>query len=96
MDGQTSLRILGVDPGLNTTGYAVIDIANSAPEVIEAGVIRARASDSISQKLLALPEGLSEVIAGLGPAAVALEELYSHYDRPRTAILMGHARGVIC
>ena len=37
---------------------------------------------------------------GFGPAnlslAVALEELYSHYERPQTAILMGHARGVIC
>src|SRR5690606_8238111 len=30
------------------------------------------------------------------PDAMALEELYSHYERPRTSILMGHARGVIC
>lgn len=96
MDGQKSFRILGVDPGLNTTGYAVIQIAKGAPEVIEAGLIRAPAGASLSRKLLVMHEGLSQVIAGLGPAAVALEELYSHYDRPRTAILMGHARGVIC
>ena len=36
------------------------------------------------------------MIASLKPNVMALEELYSHYDRPRTAILMGHARGVIC
>ena len=36
------------------------------------------------------------MIAALKPAVMALEELYSHYQRPRTAILMGHARGVIC
>ena len=36
------------------------------------------------------------MIASLKPDVMALEELYSHYDRPRTAILMGHARGVIC
>ena len=40
--------------------------------------------------------GVSEVIRGFAPQAVAVEELYSHYERPRTAILMGHARGVIC
>jgi crossover junction endodeoxyribonuclease RuvC len=36
------------------------------------------------------------VIESLKPCELALEELYSHYERPRTAILMGHARGVIC
>ena len=40
--------------------------------------------------------GVTDVIASLQPEAVAIEELYSHYDRPKTAILMGHARGVIC
>ena len=39
---------------------------------------------------------MADVIAALSPAVMALEQLYSHYQRPRTAILMGHARGVIC
>ena len=39
---------------------------------------------------------MAEVIAALAPSVMALEQLYSHYQRPRTAILMGHARGVIC
>ena len=39
---------------------------------------------------------MAEVIAAFAPAVMALEQLYSHYQRPRTAILMGHARGVIC
>ena len=41
-------------------------------------------------------DGVAEVIAALQPTVMAMEELYSHYERPRTAILMGHARGVIC
>ncbi|MDP7204818.1 MAG: crossover junction endodeoxyribonuclease RuvC, partial [Pirellulaceae bacterium] len=41
-------------------------------------------------------DGVSEVIRQHRPVAVAVEELYSHYRMPRTAILMGHARGVIC
>ena len=39
---------------------------------------------------------MADVIAAFCPAVMALEQLYSHYERPRTAILMGHARGVIC
>jgi crossover junction endodeoxyribonuclease RuvC len=39
---------------------------------------------------------VADVIAALRPEVMALEQLYSHYARPRTAILMGHARGVIC
>ena len=38
--------------------------------------------------------GITEVIAALKPTCVAIEQLYSHYERPQTAILMGHARGV--
>jgi crossover junction endodeoxyribonuclease RuvC len=39
--------------------------------------------------------GVAEIVAALKPEVLAIEELYSHYERPRTAILMGHARGVI-
>ena len=46
-----------------------------------------------SQDLLAR---IAEVIESLKPTVVSLEQLYSHYKQPRTAILMGHARGVIC
>jgi crossover junction endodeoxyribonuclease RuvC len=40
-------------------------------------------------------DGVADVIASLKPEVLAIEELYTHYDRPTTAILMGHARGVI-
>ena len=46
--------------------------------------------------VLALDCLLIEMLQQFRPEALALEELYSHYKRPRTAILMGHARGVIC
>ena len=51
---------------------------------------------SLEQRLLAIHEGIADAIASFQPTAVAIEELYSHYERPRTAIVMGHARGVIC
>ncbi len=89
-------RILGIDPGLNITGYAVIESSGKAVRLCEAGVVRGRSGGSLVQRIADMHKGVAEVIAELRPATMAVEELYSHYDRPRTAILMGHARGVIC
>lgn len=89
-------RILGVDPGLNTTGYGVIDIVGGAVKLVEAGVVRSTASLTLAERVAELHEGISDVITSLRPEAMAIEQLYSHYERPRTAILMGHARGVLC
>lgn len=90
------MKILGIDPGLNTTGYGVIEIAGSQPCLCEAGVIRSKAKDTLSARLLEIHAGIVEVLQQHRPKFMALEQLYSHYERPRTAILMGHARGVIC
>ena len=90
------MRILGIDPGLNTTGYGVLEIAERRPSLIEAGVVRGKAGGSLAERVRNIYDGVTDVIASLKPHVVALEKLYSHYDRPTTAILMGHARGVIC
>ncbi len=89
-------RVLGIDPGLNTTGYAVLEFASGGAQLCEAGVVRSRAKRSLEQRLVEIHQGVQEVITSLQPQVVAVEELFSHYKRPRTAILMGHARGVIC
>ena len=97
-------RILGVDPGLNTTGYGVIEVAGGEIgrpmggkiRLCEAGIVRSRAKASIESRLDEIFTGIQEIIAAHSPDLLALEQLFSHYDRPRTAILMGHARGVIC
>jgi crossover junction endodeoxyribonuclease RuvC len=90
------LRILGVDPGLNITGYGVLEADAGRLRLCEAGVVRGKSRGSLSQRLVEIHQGIAEVIASLHPDVMAIEELYSHYERPRTAILMGHARGVIC
>jgi crossover junction endodeoxyribonuclease RuvC len=89
-------RILGIDPGLNTTGYGVVQADGASIQLSEAGIIRSRARASIESRLEEIFTGIQEVIQTHAPDLVALEQLFSHYDRPRTAILMGHARGVIC
>lgn len=89
-------RIVGIDPGLNITGYAVVELHARRPRLVEAGMIRGTARGDLPARLREIFEGVSDVIATFRPAAMAIEELYSHYERPRTAILMGHARGAIC
>jgi crossover junction endodeoxyribonuclease RuvC len=112
--------VLGIDPGLNTTGYGVVEFAAAdeplrrssarihhgessteemgprTPRLVEAGVVRGHAKGTLAERVAEIHRGVAEVIAALKPEVMAIEELYSHYDRPTTAILMGHARGVIC
>ncbi len=89
-------RILGIDPGLNTTGYGVLEICKGQPQLVEAGIVRGKSRQSLTKRLVEIYAGVVDVIESLRPDVMALEQLYSHYDRPMTAILMGHARGVIC
>ena len=91
------MKIAGIDPGLNTTGYGIIEVYDREVVLLEGGVIRAGGTaNSLEARLSRLYDGLIEVLNQFTPEAMALEELYSHYERPTTAILMGHARGVIC
>ncbi len=92
-------RILGIDPGLNITGYGVLERNAKNPKqprVIEAGVVRGKTKQSLTDRLVEIHQGVADVIAALKPDVMALEQLYSHVAHPRTSILMGHARGVIC
>ncbi len=90
-------RILGIDPGLNVTGYGVLEVAEGRLRLCEAGIIRGGSGRvPLARRLAAIHDGVADVIDAFKPSVMALEELYSHYARPRTAILMGHARGVIC
>lgn len=96
INGSTGC-VLGIDPGLDTTGYGVLQPAAGGPRLIEAGVVRGGpSSQPLAERLAEIHRGVAEVLAAVRPAAMALEQLYSHYAHPRTSILMGHARGVIC
>jgi crossover junction endodeoxyribonuclease RuvC len=90
--------ILGIDPGLQTTGYAVLEGRGGSPRVREAGVIRGaegREPTDMAQRLRHLYDGIVEVLDQFEPGVVVVEQLFAHYDHPRTAILMAHARGVL-
>ena len=89
------MRILGIDPGLQLTGYGVVDYQLLRPKLIDGGVIRLQQRTPMAQRLLELEKELESIFVEYEPEVCAVEQLYAHYKHPRTAILMGHARGVI-
>ena len=89
------MRILGMDPGLQVCGYACLETDGTKENLIEAGVFRTASGSPIETKLNQIAEDTRALLEKFSPDIVAVEELYSHYAHPKTAILMGHARGVI-
>ena len=88
------MRILGVDPGLATTGYGIIE--ENDFKLVEAGIIRTRANTPIQERIKKIFDEISKIIEDHKPEVLVLEKIYSHYKHPTTAILMGHARAMAC
>jgi len=89
------MRILGIDPGLRVCGYGCIDADAIEHKLIEAGVLRISTDSPLQIRLDQIARDIESILDSFKPDVVAVEELYSHYAHPKTAILMGHARGVI-
>lgn len=87
--------ICGIDPGLAVTGYAVMAGRPGAMHVLDAGVCRIDRALELPTRLARLRSDVLSILQEHSPTVVAVEQLYAHYEHPRTAILMGHARGVI-
>ncbi len=81
---------------MNITGYGLISVDQGQTSVVEAGVVRSKRTHTFGQRIESIYDGITEVCEALKPDFVAMEEIFSHYARPQTAIIMGHARGAIC
>lgn len=90
------MRILGIDPALRTTGYGVIESARARVRLVEAGIVAPSVRGSLEERLRELHAGITDVIEQTRPQSIVIEELYTTYRNPLTAILMAHARGVLC
>ena len=97
------MRILGIDPGLITTGYGVVEmktggvkILGVGTKILEAGTIEPNTKDPFEQRLLKVYLHITTILQAHHPDVVVLEKLYSHYKHPATAAVLGHVRGVIC
>ena len=89
------MKILGIDPGLHVCCYACLDLNSGQENLVEAGFIKTNTQLSLPEKLTHIAYDIDALLESLNPTVVAVEELYAHYAHPRTAIIMGHARGVM-
>lgn len=92
------MRILGVDPGTQITGYGVIETGeNGSPGIgrlVECGVLRFKRDNSLPHRLAELHQEIAKLIKRHQPAVLALEDAFYHKN-VRTTLVLGHARGVI-
>ncbi|HEX7786587.1 MAG TPA: crossover junction endodeoxyribonuclease RuvC [Methylomirabilota bacterium] len=86
---------MGVDPGLVATGFGVLEAGAGGVAVRDVGVISTPAGQPLEARLNALHRAIHRIIETQGPQLLVVEDLYTEYRFPRTAVLMGHARGVI-
>ena len=88
------MRILGIDPGLATVGWGVIDMVNQKPKVVGYGVISTPKDKRLPERLTIIEEDLKTIINKFQPDEIALEELFFNTNIT-TGINVAQARGVI-
>ena len=89
---KSSLRILGIDPGLRVTGFGLIDKAGSKLAYVASGCIKTAAGDELPVRLKAIVDGIAEVIARYAPQQAAVEKVFVNVN-PQSTLLLGQARG---
>ena len=88
------MRVLGIDPGSQRTGYGCVDSDGRRHRLVDCGAIRAAAAgNGFPERLAAIHRELTRVIRECTPECVAIENLF-HATNVRSALLLGHARGV--
>ncbi|MEK9802277.1 MAG: crossover junction endodeoxyribonuclease RuvC [Curvibacter sp.] len=88
------MRILGIDPGLRTTGFGVIEAQGQRLSYVASGTIRTTdmAQGDLPARLKVLYEGLREVVARYRPDTAAVEIVFVNVN-PQSTLLLGQARG---
>ena len=88
-------RYLGIDPGLNRTGYALLERSPRGPVLREGGLLRSTRGRSLAERVHEIASGLREVLEEFQPQVLAIEQVFSLVRNPKSALLMAHARGAI-
>src|SRR5437773_6326908 len=91
-----SLKVLGIDPGLAATGYAVITPSPGRAVVVDSGVIGTASDLPLEARLSTIYDVVDRLLVSHAPSVLVLEDVYTACRFPRAALLMAHARGVVC
>lgn len=92
IEGNSAVRILGVDPGLRVTGFGLIEKAGSRLAYLASGCIRTAAGDSLPSRLGTIHAGLRDLLAEHRPDQAAVEIVFVNVN-PQSTLLLGQARG---
>jgi len=92
LKATTPVRILGIDPGLRSTGFGVIDKAGNKLGYVASGCIKTDAAGSLPERIKTILDGLVEIIATYSPQQAAVEIVFVHVN-PQSTLLLGQARG---
>ncbi len=88
------VRVLGIDPGSNATGWAVLDRLRGRYVLVDAGVVRTTTKDTVPRRLAIIHSGIEAVIAAHHPDGGAIETIFKHHSA-ESALRLGQARGVL-
>lgn len=88
------MRIIGIDPGIATTGFGIIEKTGNKFAVLEYGAILTPAGQPLPKRLGILSNELRQLLSAFTPAVMAVEELFFNKN-VKTAITVAHARGAI-
>ncbi|HBF51481.1 MAG TPA: crossover junction endodeoxyribonuclease RuvC [Massilia sp.] len=84
--------ILGIDPGLRTTGFGVIEKQGSKLRYIASGTIKTGLEGALPPRLKIILDGVREIVATYQPACAAIEKVFVNVN-PQSTLLLGQARG---
>ena len=90
------MKILGIDPGLRTTGFGIIDKQGNRLEYVASGTVKTPSESSLPERLKVILSGVNEIIATHRPDCAAIEIVFVNVN-PQSTLLLGQARGAaIC
>ena len=89
----TSIRIIGIDPGLRRTGWGVVESDGVRLSYVASGLVTSDGEESLGYRLRELYEGLASVISAFQPAEAAVEETFVN-ENAKATLKLGQARGI--
>jgi crossover junction endodeoxyribonuclease RuvC len=87
--------MLGIDPGLASTGFGAIRCGGSSPSLLKCGYIRTSPKDHISSRLYQIHSDLNHIIRAVKPDLIAIENVFSMVRYPKAGITLGGVLGII-
>jgi crossover junction endodeoxyribonuclease RuvC len=90
---EKKMRVLGIDPGSLVTGFGVVEEQANGLQAVTWGVVRTTARQPLAERLQRIYDGLLKTVQTWQPDAVSVEQVF-FAENPKTALILGHARGV--